>query len=283
MAYFHVYTKGLEDRQIFKERKDFIAGMNILAVTIFGSDVRLLAFVLMSNHFHFVVESDRDQAERFIWLYKFYLSRFLKHEYSDANVLKRLCTTVAEIEDGNEGLKRLIAYVLNNPVKAGINCVPQGYEWSSANCYFNHLDWKHGTAELSDYSVREMRRILRSKKRLPGHWRLNSFQYVLPQSYVDCAAVERCYYTSRSFEFYLSSSLALRKSVNDNVTFSDVAVQAALSELLEKKYDVTDVTGLDDFMKRGLVRDLKGRFSASPKQIARLMKLTVADVLKYLS
>ena len=283
MAYFHVYTKGLEDRQIFKERKDFIAGMNILAVTILGSDVRLLAFVLMSNHFHFVVESDRDQAERFIWLYKFYLSRFYKQEYGEANVLKRLCTTVAEIEDPVEGLKRLIAYVLNNPVKAGINCVPQGYEWSSANCYFNQMDYKQGTTKLSDYGVRDLRKILRSKKQLPGHWRLNSSQYIIPQSYVDYAAVERCYSTSRSFEFYLSSSLALRKSVNDNVSFSDMAVQMALSELLEKKYDVSDVSELDDFMRKGLVRDLKGRFGASPKQIARLMKLSVVDVLRYLS
>ena len=29
---------------------------------------------------------------------------------------------------------------MNNPVKAGINCVATGYEWSSARCYFNQID-----------------------------------------------------------------------------------------------------------------------------------------------
>ena len=283
MAYFHVYTKGLEDRQIFKERKDYICGMNILAVTVFSCDIRLLAFVLMSNHFHFVLDTTRENAEYFIRMFKLSLSRYFQLEYGELKMLNRLATTVSMLDDSDEGLKRLIAYVLNNPVKAGINCVPQGYEWSSADCYFNQTDYKRDTTKISDYSVKALRKILRSKKRLPGHWRLNSSQYVIPQSYVDHLAVERCYVGSRSFEFYLSRSLAVRKSANDNVSFSDSLVQSALSELLEKKYDVSDLSELDGFMKNLLVRDLKGRLGASPKQIARLMRMSIADVLQALS
>ena len=75
----------------------------------------------------------------------------------------------------------------------------------------------------------------------------------------------------------------MRKSANDNVSFSDSLVQSALSELLEKKYDVSDLSELDGFMKNLLVRDLKGRLGASPKQIARLMRMSIADVLQALS
>ena len=76
-----MYTKGLEDRLIFRDREDFIAGMNLVAVVCFSVDVKLLAFVLMSNHVHFVVKGSRAEVDRFICLYKNLLSRYLKGRY----------------------------------------------------------------------------------------------------------------------------------------------------------------------------------------------------------
>ena len=69
-----MYTKGLEDRLIFRDKKDFITGMNLVAVVCFSVDVRLLAFVLMSNHVHFVIKGSRKEVERFICLYKMTIS-----------------------------------------------------------------------------------------------------------------------------------------------------------------------------------------------------------------
>ena len=71
MGYFHVYTKGLEDRLIFRDREDFIAGMNLVAVVCFSVEVRLLAFVLMSNHVHFVVRGSREEVERCLGVLSF--------------------------------------------------------------------------------------------------------------------------------------------------------------------------------------------------------------------
>lgn len=280
MAYFHVYTKGLEENLLFRCQDDFVAGMNLLAVTVFGCDVVMMAFVLMSNHFHFVLDAEQEQAEEFVRLYKCYIARYLRFKYGDVKFLRRLKTSVVQIDDADEGLKRLIAYVLNNPVKAGINCVPQGYEWSSARCYFNDRDYRVDAVRLDDFSVRMLRNLLHSKKRLPNHWRMTSLGYVIPQSYVDSSAVERIYGRSRSFEFFLSRSMALRTNVNENVAFSDTVVQAAMKELLDKKYGVADVADLDDFLMRSLLRDLKGRFSASAKQLARVVRVPVKDVLK---
>lgn len=282
MAYFHIYTKGLEDREIFNEDADFVAGMNLLAVTVFGCNIVMLAFVLMSNHFHFVVRCTRKQAEDFIRLYKCYIARYLRLKYGDVKFLRRIKTSVALIDDADEGLKKLIAYVLNNPVKAGINCVPQGYEWSSARCYFNSTDFSRDTACLNDYGVRKLRSILHTHKKLPAGWRINTSGYIIPQSFVDSMAVENLFVRSRSFEFFLSRSLALRKGINENVSFSDNLVMSAMKELLEKKYDVLSLEGADDFLRRNIVKDLKGRFSASTKQIARVMGISVKEVLVYL-
>ena len=54
--YYHVYTKGLEDDVIFRNREDFVAGMNYVPVSLKNAGVDVIVFVLMSNHFHFLTE-----------------------------------------------------------------------------------------------------------------------------------------------------------------------------------------------------------------------------------
>ena len=277
-----MYTKGLEDRLIFRDKKDFITGMNLVAVVCFSVDVRLLAFVLMSNHVHFVIKGSRKEVERFICLYKNLMSRYLKSRYGCEGFLRRVETSIDAVDCDGDGLKRLIAYVLNNPVKAGIKCVPQGYEWSSARCYFTSIDVTLDTNTLGELGVVKVRKMFHSKKKLPLQWRVCSSGYVLPESYVDADAVERCYGSCRSFEYFLSSSLAVRRGLNEIVTFSDAVLKAAVAELLEKKYSVADVSELDDFLKAHLVRDLKSRFGASTQQLARVVGMTLREVLRCL-
>ena len=282
MAYYHVYTKGLEDREIFRDRDDFIMGMTLVAVVAFKIDVRVLAFVLMSNHVHFVLKCPHDKAETFIRMYKSLMSRYLHGRYGDVKFLHRLETAVDFVPESGDNLKRLIAYVLNNPVKAGIKCVAQGYEWSSARCYFNTLDSEGDTVSICSLKVREARRLLRTKDTLPGHWRINADKYIVPESYVDINEVESLYRTGRAFEYFLSVSFAARKSVNENITFSDEMIRSALNELLEKKYGAGSLDELDDFLRKNLLKDLRGRFSASPKQLARVSFISISDVIRYL-
>lgn len=282
MAYYHVYTKGLEDRELFRDREDFMMGMTLVAVVVFKIDVRVLAFVLMSNHVHFVLKCPHEKAEAFIWLFKNMLSRYLRGRYGDVKFLHRLETSVDFVPENGDNLKRLVAYVLNNPVKAGIRCVAQGYEWSSARCYFNTLGSTVGTVPISSLKVRDARSLFRTKDVLPGHWRINADKYILPESYVDIDEVEKLYRTGRTFEYFLSVSLAGKKSVNENITFSDDVIRSALNELLEKKYDAPSLNELDDFLRKNLLKDLRGRFSASPKQLARVSFMSISDVIRYL-
>ena len=283
MKYFHVYTKGLEDKQLFRDREDFIAGMNLLAVVCSSfPQLKLLAFVLMSNHVHFVIYGTEQQAKEFIDLYKSTLSRYIRSRYGVAKYLRHLITTVSEVSLENEGLKRLIAYVLNNPVKAGINCVPTGYEWSSARCYFNQMDLTGDLIPISALGVRQQRRIFRSYQKLPKNWYLTSSDYVLPQCYVDFQAVEKNYGKSRSFEYFLNSSMSLRKGVSENITFSDSMLYSAIDELLDKKYSVESISDLDEYLKRNMLKDLKHRFSSSSKQLARVTRMTISEVVRLL-
>ena len=81
MKFYHVYTKGLKDDLIFKEREDFVTGMNYVPVSVKLSGAVVVAFVLMSNHLHFILYSTRKNAEKFIDRYKRLVSRYISNKY----------------------------------------------------------------------------------------------------------------------------------------------------------------------------------------------------------
>ena len=283
MKYFHVYTKGLENSQIFREREDYVAGMNFLATCTFtNTAVRTLAFALMSNHFHFVLQCNKQEAERFINIYKNLISRWIRAKYGEKKFLRHLQTRVDVVETENNGLKRLIAYVLNNPVKAGINCVASGYEWSSIRCYFNMIDNNKDYINLGSLSIHKQRKLLHSYTKLPETRNINSSGYIVPESYISYHEVERIYGSGKSMEFFLSSGLSIRKGIIENITFMDTTIKSAMDELLDKKYSVSSISELDDFLKKNIIKDLRSRFSASSKQLSRITGITISDIIRYI-
>ena len=148
--FYHVYTKGLERDVIFRDREDYIVGMNYVAVCTFCCKIALLAFTLMSNHFHFIIYGTEDEAKRFIDLNKKYISRYVHATYGSNGLLRHVETDVKLVKDSSEALRIAIAYVLKNHIKAGIDIAPHGYEWCSANCYFTGRDILAGTNSVAD-------------------------------------------------------------------------------------------------------------------------------------
>lgn len=63
--YWHVYTSGKETPLIFNTREDFAFAMNVVAQAYASSEINILAFEIMSNHFHFVLSADEMQIHQF--------------------------------------------------------------------------------------------------------------------------------------------------------------------------------------------------------------------------
>ena len=74
----------------------------------------------------------------------------------------------------------------------------------------------------------------------------------------------------------------MKKGVNENITFSDAVIHSSMNELLEKKFGMSSVSELNEFLLKNLIKDLKIRFSASSKQLARITGVAVSDIIKYL-
>lgn len=281
--FYHVYTKGLEHDVIFRERVDYVAGMNYVPVSLCGLDVSILAFVLMSNHFHFVIHGENVDCWKFIDRFKRVVSRYLRNRYGTRKLLRAVKTSCSEIDIRNEGLKRLIAYVLNNPVKAGVNCMPQNYEWGSGRCYFNNYVSSSSSKRLSEFGVREQIAILRSDVRLDSTYRVNESGFIEPESYVNSRYVEDLFVRARSLEYFLSVSNRNTDDKDAVVIFSDTLVLAGVQELLEKRYEAVSYAELSDEIRRKLVREIRKQFNSPPKQLARVFNCHLSEIVNSLN
>ena len=278
MRYYHVYTKGLVSDIIFRDEEDYIVGMNLVAIAHFKTNVKILAFVLMSNHVHFVIYGNRTTVMQFINIYKSLVSIYINHRYQEHSILKRVETSCDEIEMTGDALKRIIAYVLDNPVKAGSESLALYYLWGSASCYFSANMPIEGRP-LSSYGVRELRRMLHSNVVLPSDYIMTSRGYISPSSYVDFRMVECIFGKARSFEYFLSTSASSRQMRKDVLMFSDTLIKRAFVEILKTKYNCT-LGELDSDMRRNLLNDLRKHFNTSAKQLSRVTGLPLKDVLE---
>ncbi len=281
--FYHIYIKGLERDIIFKDREDYITGMNYIAICIFRTAVSMLAFTLMSNHFHFVVYGTEDEARNFIDLYKRNISRYLSKKYKTDHLLRHVKTDCKLIANSGDALKTAIAYVVRNHIKAGINQTVQGYEWSSGNCYFAGTDLLEKCSPISSLGTEEYRRTMRSKIRLDEKFLLNSKGYIEPASYVCTDFVESCFGRVRSFDYFIYKAGITAKPKEGPVDFSDEFVLTGLKEIIRKKYEVTELEELNEILKKEVMLLLKRQFNCSPKQLARTMQMSLKDVNLILS
>lgn len=281
MQFYHIYTKGLEDRIIFRDLQDFIVGMNYVAIAQYKTKIKILAFVLMSNHFHFAVQATEAVARAFINMFKKLLSAYIQRRYMQSGYLRRVITSCDMVLTSDDGLKRLIAYILDNPVRAGVNCVAFAYPWGSAACYFS--DKEPSSVSVATLNARIRKTLFRSHVVLPDSYRLGTQGYILPSSYIDVKFVETLFGRPKSLEYYLSISASSRKAKRDSVMFSDEVVSMAMHELLTNKYGIDSVCKLDPELQKSIVRELRTHFNASSKQIARLTGLPLKDAIAYLS
>ena len=276
--FYHVYTKGLGRDVIFRDRNDYIVGMNYVAVCTFCCKIGLLAFTLMSNHFHFIDYGTEEEAKRYIDRYKSYISKYIHATYGNKGLLRHVKTGVKVIEDRAEALRIMIAYVLKNHIKAGIDISPHGYEWCSASCYFTGRDVLSGTRSVAELGRRDYYRLIHSKIILDASFRINSSGYIEPASYIRKEMVERIFGRIQSFNFHMNTAAAQR-SKESPVDFSDNLVLAGLKEILMKKYDIDDIRELNDSSQKDIALLLKRQFNCPPKQLARLMHINLKEIL----
>ena len=287
-----VTTEHLEDGLWFRDEEDFRVAMNYVAIQAASSpEVIVLAFILMSNHVHFVLIGTEKDVRAFVERFKARYSLYLRRKYGSGEFLRRNKVKVQEIPCGNgvrpedeDAVEKAIAYVHMNCVAANICSSPNQYPWGSGNCFFNSTP--RSGKPVAELSGRARKRLFRTENVcLPDNWKVNDAGYIPPEEYVDVKAVERIFRTPRRMNYYLANSSKAKKRMerDDNLpSFKDQSILAALPDLCRSLFGKRRFNELSLEEKREFARQIRYRFSAEPNQIARVCGMTYAEAAQLL-
>lgn len=132
-GFYHVIVKGSGGQNLFEGAYDYRAFLELLAKACEKGGVHVIAYCLMSNHVHLLLEDAEGRlGEVMKSVLTGYAQRFNKLGDRVGHVFQQRFKS-QPIED--EGyLLRAIRYIHNNPAKAGI-CAARDYPWSSYHEY----------------------------------------------------------------------------------------------------------------------------------------------------
>jgi putative transposase len=130
---YHVINRGNGRANVFHKPEDFAAFERILSLACERFDMRLLAWVLMTNHFHLVLWPRRDgDLQAFMqWATTCHVRRYHKHYKGSGHVWQGRYRCFP-IEPGGH-LLTVLRYVERNPVRAGMVRKAEGWAYSSAS------------------------------------------------------------------------------------------------------------------------------------------------------
>ena len=283
MNYYFITTEHLENRIWFRDDEDYKVAMNKVALVAGLMDIRVLSFILMSNHVHFLIEaSDKAEAERFITEFKNQYARYVRHKYGTKELLRRNSVEIQPVENLDEAVERVIAYIQMNCVAANICSHPSLYPWGTGNCFF--AETKRRGVRLDTLSKRARKKLLHSRWDLSGNCHLGVDGYILPESYIQVQQVESIFWSAKRYNYFLnaSSKAKRRLETGEAPSFKDPVVLAGMEDLCHSLFRREHIWGLSDKEQAELLRQLSFRFSSNVEQLSRISGIGKEKVVKLL-
>ena len=280
MEYYHVFTKGLEKDLLFHDNEEFIYGMNLIPRCLKSADVRALAFCLMDNHVHFVLAGPMEKCKRFMASYKRALLSFL-NKWKKRNLSETVAAGIVRVDDA-DNLMTVIAYVLRNPLAAGVNYLPQDYLWSSGPAYFRRGGAMHDNdcRQISLLSFREKKNYFKSTPGYPAHWTVDKNGMILPENYIEVEEVEKLFSSVKRYLYRISTNkeMEINLSMMQNLKLSDSDMRKEAAKICMDTFGTTSVDILDYRQKLRICKMLHERLGAGSRQLGRIMHLDPVNI-----
>lgn len=125
-----MYARGNRRQPVFVDRGDREAYLTLLGRAVSRMGWRCLAYCLMDNHVHLVVETPQPNLGRGMqWLHGSY-ARFVNRRHGLSGHLFQGRYGSVRVTDDPQ-LFQTLRYLALNPVDAGITLRPEDYAWSS--------------------------------------------------------------------------------------------------------------------------------------------------------
>lgn len=130
---YHVLNRGNARRTLFVTDGDYREFLGLVARAQDRSDMRILSYCLMPNHWHLVLWPEHDgQMSSFVgWLTMTHTQRCHARHSTKGQGHIYQGRYKSHIVQGDEHLLTLCRYVERNPLAAGLVAVAQDWRWSS--------------------------------------------------------------------------------------------------------------------------------------------------------
>lgn len=133
-TYYHVLSRGNEKREIYRDEKDYLRFLEGMGKMAGRFQLEIHAYVLMSNHYHFLLRTQDANLSRAIqWLgvsYSVWFNR--RHERSGHLFQGRFKSFLVQ---DDRHFTAMCFYIHGNPLRAGIVKKLSDYRWSSYPAY----------------------------------------------------------------------------------------------------------------------------------------------------
>lgn len=277
--FHHVWSRGV--KVIFRDRDDFNFFLNHLAVALFTSRIKCLAYSIMSSHFHLIVQTKNEFAIQ-------QLITIISRAYSMHFRKKYLCSIPPlsfeiQYSDENEdfvSMRSKLLYVLRNPVHHYTTDSPLSYEYSSAKYIFlkqilgegNSMLYMNALQPLSKVSRRELRTVLGDNS-LPDTYLYNSIdKSISPLSFLDIPTIQAYWETFKQFMFEMNtlpkdnSDEQIKENILETRTdrFNDLKVCSLIDSYVKEVGECSFLT-LSSAQKEILRTKLLNKFITRPQ------------------
>ena len=261
---------------VFRTEVDFTFGVNTLAIGTLKFKVRVLCYTLMNNHLHLLVMGRYEDCLAYFKWVLLRLAQMLKTRYGINGVLKADTADVQAVTDKDMFLNE-VAYLLRNTYKAHIDS-PFSYPWAPFEVYFNpYRDAIRGERFPSPDAAK---RILGTHADIPSDWQhLNG--RILNKCFVDYRTVEQIFGNGltlfdRVRKYDLESAVSQSHGIEEMLTFTDNEMQEKILAVCKNEFHVGSHNQLGRKELLLLARTLARRYSATKKQIGRLLGIDPA-------
>jgi putative transposase len=131
---FHVVSRGVARMVIFRDRDDYGGFVGLLGSVVDRFLWTHHAYCLMPNHFHLVVQTTRVRLSNGMHRLNGLYAEGFNDRYERVGHVFQDRFGARLIEDGSY-LTAACAYVVNNPVRAGLVDTAEEWPWSSAGAH----------------------------------------------------------------------------------------------------------------------------------------------------
>lgn len=278
---YHLHTKPLETDVILQDDEERAVVLVYTAMAASMAGVEILAYALMSNHFHYILRGREDRCGAFFREWGSLLSVFFSR-HGKPGVLKRIGEPGLTAITSLRQFRDEIAYVIRNPFVVRIDIHPLAYPWCSGYLYYNPLLLLLKQTPVTALTLREKRELTHTREvRLPEKLTLAGGK-VFPGSFVNYRLVESLFASTRQFILCVFKNVeaqvetAIRLGERPCLTDDDLLPVSL--RLCKEEFGARGPSFLTEEQKYALAKRLKYDYHASNGQVARFTGLPVRTI-----